>query len=60
MAAAASAMAAAASAMAANDTSHTTLLFYTKCIHTILIPVITYWCVLINVSSLTAVFWALP
>ena len=53
-------MATAASAMAASDTSHTTLLFYTKCIHTILIPVITYWCVLINVSSLTAVFWALP
>ena len=53
-------MAAAASAMTASDTSHTTLLFYTKCIHTILIAVITYWCVLSNVNSFTAVFWALP
>ena len=53
--------------MAAGDASQTTpeqishvfLSYYTKCVHTFLIPVITYWYLLINAANLTAVFWVL-
>ena len=55
------------SAMAAADASQSTLeqimqimLFYTNYTHAILIPLITYWCVLINVSNSTAVFGYFP
>ena len=57
--------------MAAGDVSrsipvqimHTFLLFYTNCVHAILIPVrvslCTYWCVSIKASNSTAVSWVL-
>ena len=53
-------------AMALDEASQTTLeqlLMLASCfiqiVHAILIPVITYWCVLINVSNSTAMFWVL-